>query len=238
MARSLSRNKIIWILSAISLVIMVSVLVFTGNLWLNKLFALKYSVKGIDVSHYQMNISWQKAAGSGIRFVFIKASEGSTNKDASFQQNWEGAKDAGLIRGAYHYFTLASAGKMQAANFISCVPLESGCLPPVIDLEEMGADEQIFRSELDDFISAVESRFGQKPILYVVYPVYDRYIRGYYDDYPIWIRDMAFPPRLSDGRGWLFWQYCDRGRVEGISTFVDLDVFSGSSNELEALLSN
>ena len=87
---------------------------------------------------------------------------------------------------------------------------------------------------MTDLITRVEKYYGQKPVLYVMYPYYEEYIKGRFEDCPIWIRDIVKHPSLSDVREWTFWQYCNRGHVEGIDTYVDLNCYSGSLEELYA----
>ena len=53
-----------------------------------------------------------------------------------FNRNWKKIKEAGLIRGAYHYFLATKSGKAQAENFINSVTLLPGDLPPVLDIEQ------------------------------------------------------------------------------------------------------
>jgi lysozyme len=208
-------------------------------LWLGypEAVASRYPVKGIDVSAHQGNINWKKAAGSAqVRFAYIKATEGADFMDSCFSTNWKAAGQAGVVRGAYHYFKVTSLGHDQAANFIAIVHLEKGCLPPAVDIEEGGVSANQFRRELGDFISAVEARYGCKPVLYVTYPMYAEYVKGCFEGCPIWIRDVSKPPALPRG-GWLFWQYGARGRVPGINGDVDTDVFAGSEKDFKALLS-
>lgn len=212
------------------------ILVCLGYIWPNKFFAARYEVRGIDVSHHQGAIDWRRVAeNKDVRFAYVKATEGSNFVDHLFSENWSGAGEAGIVRGAYHYFTLTSPGAWQAENFISAVPAEKGCLPPAIDLEEDGWEKADFVGELENFISAVEQRYGCKPVLYVTYPIYDEYIKGEFDEYPVWIRAIELPPSLGD-REWLLWQYFDRGGISGIGANVDLDAFNGGASEFEALL--
>ena len=62
-----------------------------------------YPIHGIDVSKYQGTIDWNAVAGSGVKFVWIKATEGGDLVDERFQANWQGAKLAGIPHGAYHF---------------------------------------------------------------------------------------------------------------------------------------
>ena len=62
------------------------------------------TVPGIDVSYWNAGIHWPKVRATGQRFVFIKSTEGDSYSDPTFDDNWLGAKSAGLLRGAYHFF--------------------------------------------------------------------------------------------------------------------------------------
>src|SRR5262245_5178777 len=62
-------------------------------------------VVGVDLSHHQGRIDWGKVRASKAAFAFIKATEGATFTDPAFATNWSGARDAGVLRGAYHFFT-------------------------------------------------------------------------------------------------------------------------------------
>ena len=100
-----------------------------------------YLIHGIDVSKYQEIISWESVKEMKVRnvqlgFVFIKATEGIVNTDPQFKRNWKKSKQAGMIRGAYHFFLATKDGREQAENFISMVDLEEGDLPPVVDIEQ------------------------------------------------------------------------------------------------------
>src|SRR6516225_7625957 len=101
----------------------------------------KYSVHGIDVSRYQEYINWDTVRAVNvdnvqINFAYVKATEGLEDKDEFFDRNWKRMKGAGLTRGAYHFFLATKSGKDQAWNFIHTVKLESGDLPPVLDIEQ------------------------------------------------------------------------------------------------------
>ena len=97
-----------------------------------------YDVIGVDVSNHQGDIDWSLLARTDIAFAYLKATEGGDFRDRRFQANWDGARKAGLPRGAYHFFTQCRSGADQARNFIGLVPREPGALPPVLDLEDMG----------------------------------------------------------------------------------------------------
>ena len=213
-------------------------LVYNGDIWPNSYFANQYHVRGIDVSAHQGLINWETVAKKNeVQFVFIKASEGMDYQDSHFRRNWDEANNHGMFRGAYHYFKTTSSGMAQARNFTSIVPVEAGSLPPVVDIEEEGLEDEQFRRELKTFLDELETRYNRKPIIYVVYPLYDRYINNEFANYPIWIRDVIKSPELSDGREWSFWQYSNRGRIRGIDSFVDINVYAKDYDELIKLTS-
>ena len=211
-----------------------------GYIHINGFSASKYAIKGVDVSHYQGEIDWSEIREQGIGFAYIKATEGSSHVDDRFAYNYENAKNAGIRAGAYHFFSFDSPGKTQAENFINNVGEYSEMLPPAADVEFYGdkrtnrPDAESVRKELKDFLGALEERYKTKPVIYVTEDIYDLYIDGYFRGYPLWVRSIwGTPPK---GIEWTFWQYTDKGRLEGFAgdeTYIDLNVFSGTKEEWE-----
>jgi len=205
---------------------------------------VNYSIHGIDVSKYQNVIDWisvkeMKVNTVQIGFVFIKATEGLGNEDAFFQRNWRKAKSAGLTRGAYHFFLATKSGKEQAENFINSVNIGSGDLPPVIDIEQaysVPADR--LRERVKEWLQTVQDYYGVKPIIYTNVEFYKQYLKDDFDKYPLWIAHYLQKERPSIYRDWSFWQHNEGGRVNGIMTKVDFNVFNGDSAEFKKLLVN
>ena len=202
----------------------------------------QYNIHGIDVSRYQQNISWEAVKEmdvSGIRlgFAFIKATEGTSNKDPYFKRNWKRSKQAGVIRGAYHFFVAWKDGRLQAEHFIDNVTLESGDLPPVLDVEQIGRTSSAkLREEVKEFLLILENHYGVKPIIYTNADFYKQHLLGRFDEYPLWVAHYLQPhqPRIS--RDWSFWQHSEKGKVNGIVSNVDFNVFNGDSIAFRALL--
>ena len=219
-------------------------LVLNGTLLANRPSRSAYPVRGIDVSAYQGEIDWPLMAAQGIDFAFVKATEGSGFVDPRWAANREGSQAAGVVIGAYHFFSFDSPGAKQAAWFIAHVPRQAGALPPVADLELYGdyrqepPDRAHVVTELTAFLEALRAAYGVTPIIYCDVTTLRRYLADDFADYPLWIRDVHFAPTLPEGRSWTFWQYADRGRLDGYQgpeKFVDLDVFAGTRAEFEAL---
>ena len=99
----------------------IAALIYAGIIQLNRPSREAYPVRGVDVSHYQGNIDWNKLEAQGIMFAFIKATEGSSHTDSMFQANWENVAQTELRAGAYHFFSFESSGQTQAENFINTV---------------------------------------------------------------------------------------------------------------------
>ena len=94
-----------------------------------------YPVHGIDVSKFQGDIDWNAVASSGVKFAWIKATEGGDRLDNRFQANWAGAKAAGVAHGAYDFVYWCRPPLEEMANFEQIAPVEQDALPPVLDVE-------------------------------------------------------------------------------------------------------
>jgi lysozyme len=142
---------------------------------------------GVDVCAHQGEIDWRRVAADNIGFAYIKASEGGGFTDSRFGQNWSGAGDAGLDRGAYHFFTLCRRGNEQARHFLAVAPPDPRALAPAVDLELAGNCSRRppaveVEAELGAFLELVEAAWGQPALLYVRDDWEDRYpVRGRLD---------------------------------------------------------
>jgi len=196
-----------------------------------------YAIHGIDVSKYQSRIDWGRVKKAGIEFAFIKATEGGDRLDDRFGENWQGAKAAGLERGAYHFYYFCRPAAEQAAWFIANVPKTEEALPPVLDMEwnhesptcklRPPADE--VRREMRTFLTLIERHYGKRPIIYTTIDFFDRNGLGEFKKYPFWLRSVAAHPDEKYGQHpWIFWQYTGTGIIPGIDSPTDINVFGGS----------
>jgi lysozyme len=207
-----------------------------GGWWLWK---NRFSIKGIDVSRYQGTIDWKKVKADGIRFAFIKATEGTTLVDPYFSVNWEGAEAHGVVRGAYHFFRPGLDGTVQAEHFLQRIQWAKGDLPPVLDLEVTdGVGAEVIRREALEWLTLVEKRTGRKPIVYTLPHYAKSYLNGKFGRFPLWVVDLnPFFPRGHDNwKTWTFWQHSHHGSVDGIEGEVDLNVFGGTEAEFLRLM--
>ena len=200
-----------------------------------------YEVHGIDISHYQGDIDWERLLHSKdvkfpIHFIFMKATEGGDHGDDTFTRNFDQARKYGFIRGAYHYFLPKTDANKQADFFIRTVQLSKGDLPPVLDVETTGKKSpEELKVSVKTWLDRIEAHYGMKPILYTSYKFKKRYLNdSIFNTYPYWIAHYYVDSVRYEGK-WHFWQHTDVGIVPGIEEEVDLNVFNGTLEELQSL---
>lgn len=210
--------------------------------------ARQLSVHGIDISRYQGNIDWAAVKASGTRFAYIKATEGGDHIDPTFLSNWNGARAAGVPRGAYHFVYWCRPAHEQAQWFVQHIPNDRDALPPVLDLEWNGhsrtcpkkVEKQLALEKIRLMLRELEQHTGKRPIIYTDITFHRDVLEGEaeFDRYPFWLRSTAAEPHERyHARRWFLWQYTTTGRVPGIRGDVDRNVFYGSDGEWATFLS-
>jgi lysozyme len=205
---------------------------------------------GIDVSHYQTSIDWQVCKAAGVEFVAIRSSV-SLSSDKLFSQHWQGAKTAGILRAAYHYFTPWQDPLKQARLVVSRLGADRGELPVVFDVEAVAprakpgqsAPIPVITAQLvqrtGEGLTELERLLGRKPLLYTYASfAYEHNLGKAFPDYSLFLADYREgPPDLLGGYGsYLFHQYAgDAGRQPGVKGPCDLDRFNGTQSQLNAL---
>ena len=194
-------------------------------------------VLGIDVSHYSGAINWKEVKSSHhpIRFVFVRATMGSSGHDRHFRENWNQAKQQGYLRGAYHYYRPGDDPVMQFRNFSKLVNLEPGDFRPVLDVERIGilSDEKL-RAGVKEWMHMAEEKYGVKPVLYTGLAFYKRYFEGHLNEYPLWIAAYDGEHRIKD-LPWSFHQFTDKLSLSGVKEYVDGNTFRGDIDDLRKL---
>lgn len=210
--------------------------VINRDININKLF-LGGQVLGVDVSSYQENVDFSELKKQGVEFAYIKATEGSFHVDSSFKDKWEDALRAGVVAGAYHYFSYGVSGAEQAENFIKTVgSLDNKRLIPAVDMELTVAEvynppevDEVVRG-LKAFLAVVEERYGVKPLIYAQKDYYDKYLASDFADYPRWVRNVFYPVFIDVGNEWAVWQFNDKGELDGYrgERYIDLNVVNST----------
>ncbi|MFS2153200.1 GH25 family lysozyme [Rhizobium sp. Rhizsp42] len=199
----------------------------------------KLAVHGVDVSRWQGDIDWPRLRTQGANFAYIKATDGGDHLDPMFRTNWRKAKEAGLKRGAYHFFYWCRTAGEQADWFIRNVPRDPDALPPVIDVEWNGESACKRRPSTENvlekmqvFMDKLERYYGKRPVIYTAPDFYADNLQGAFQNYPFWLRSVAaHPSKRYPGRKWLFWQYSGSGLSHGVEGRIDLNVFNGSPDQ-------
>lgn len=195
------------------------------------------SYKGIDVSSHQGDIDWQQVAEDGVQFAFIRAlyrgyGSGKLVEDTKFEENVQGALDAGIKVGVYCYSQAVTEEELlEEANLIlqKIAPYDIDC-PVVYDVEMVsGAHGRMNdltveeRTNLTILFCETIQNAGYKPMIYhnmemaalrlqfEALEEYDKWF-AYYN------KNFYFPYEYD------VWQYSEKGQVNGIKGDVDLNI--------------
>jgi lysozyme len=191
---------------------------------------------GIDVSHHQGKIDWDKVKGGPSQFVFMKATEHTGFVSKTFASNWEAAK--GLKRGAYHFFRPSIDGAAQAEHFLNTWRPAKGDLLPVIDVEDFdGSSKAKFAADMEAWIDRVSAAIGGKrPFIYTTASFWKKIgDPGGFESFPLWVAHYTHGASPKLPKGWsdyTIWQYSQTGRVDGVRTDCDVNLFNGEPREL------
>lgn len=221
-------------------------------------------LEGIDVSDVQGFPKWDKVKAGGIEYAFCKATEGETYVTKRFSYNWKGIKEAGLIRGAYHFARTANDPVKEVKNFVKTIGVLNKNDMIVLDIEDERnvLSKPQFLNWVLTFLETLKEETKVIPIVYTGGPYFDKHggkenNKGewYPDDslvkelssYPLWLAAYTktpdkYVPYAWKNVGWTIWQrsgdQCAKGdtvlRVPGINVVVDRNQYKGTVEDLEA----
>jgi lysozyme len=194
------------------------------------------TVAGIDVSYHQAAIDWPRVRRAGIRFAFIRLSDGVTVRDPMFATNWAEARRSGVARGAYQFFrpdqSVAAQADLMIAAMRHRVPDD---LPPVLDIEVNGGlAAPVVAERAAAWIARVRDQLGTEPIVYTGSDLWRGGGAEPLSSQPLWIAHYTrdCPALPAPWTRWMLWQHTDRGAIPGIEGPVDLDRLAGTLDEL------
>lgn len=196
--------------------------------------SLAQSYNGIDVSHHQGKIDWEKVAqDSLIQYVYIKATTGETGTDACYAYNNTNARKYGLKVGAYHYFSSHSSAHAQFEHFKVVAPKESQDLIPMVDVEgllDKWTKKQV-QDSLQVFLDLCKAYYGKAPMIYGTQRSFNTYCAPRFNKYHLMIgRYGKNQPEIIGKGSYSIWQYSEAGHIEGISKPVDLSRYNSKYN--------
>lgn len=221
-----------------------------------------FGVQGLDVSGHQPAVDWQQQWNMGARFAYVKASEGNYYASETFSSQYEGSRNVGMIRGAYHFaIPNWSSGADQARYFVQNGggwSADGYTLPPVLDFEFnpyagrtingfyfgntcYGMSPSQLAGWVRDFGNTMMAMTGRLPVIYTNTSWWKQCTADAagFGDYPLWV--AAYPSSATNDAGavpssWDFysmWQYSSTGPFAG-----DSNVWNGGYADLIAFAGN
>lgn len=182
---------------------------------------------GIDISNHNGYILWDSVfrdTNFKIKFVFIKATEGSDFIDKRFKQNLESLKKFEIEKGSYHYYKADVNSEIQFNNYKRIVDKDMFESPPILDIEELPTiqSKSNWIKGILNWLKLAESYYGKKPIIYSGDVFYKSYLTEL-SNYDIWIAnynnvDKPITDKIK------YWQFTDKGKIKGIKGYVDLNI--------------
>lgn len=182
-------------------------------------------MNGIDISNHNGNIDFNAVKSDGIDLVYIKATEGTTYIDAYLPANYNGALNAGLKIGFYHFLVGTSVPETQAENFYNNIKDKQNDLKPCLDVEVNNFDVMDYTLR---FIAKFEALSNLPLCIYTSGNFANDNLDSRLAKYPLWIANYGVETPMETtvwGNAYVGHQYSDIGSVNGISGNVDLDNF-------------
>ena len=201
---------------------------------------------GHDVSAHQGLVNWPQAAGSGARFTYVKATEGTGYLNPQFPRQYDGAHTSGLIRGAYHFARPdVSSGADQAAYFLDHGGQwrrDGTTLPGALDIEYNPYGDSCYgKSPADmvawitDFTRTYLARAHRSALIYTStswWKLCTGNSAAFGDTDPLWLARYA--PAVGElPAGWekqSIWQFANSGGLPG-----DQNYYNGPFSRVQAL---
>ncbi|MBP3077298.1 lysozyme [Streptomyces sp. 604F] len=207
---------------------------------------LAEQTEGVDVSSHQGNVDWAGLWNSGVKWSYVKATEGTYYKNPYFAQQYNGSYNVGMIRGSYHFATPnTTSGAAQANYFVDNGggwSRDGRTLPGVLDIEWnpygdqcYGLSQSAMVNWIRDFTNTYKARTGRDAVIYTATSWWTS-CTGNYAGFgatnPLWVaRYAASVGELPAGWGfYTMWQYTSTGPIVG-----DHNRFNGAYNRLQAL---
>ncbi|CAL9598087.1 lysozyme [Streptomyces sp. enrichment culture] len=202
--------------------------------------------EGVDVSSHQGNVNWSALWTSGVKWAYVKATEGTYYKNPYFPQQYNGSYNIGMIRGAYHFATPdTTSGAAQADYFVDNGggwSRDGKTLPGALDIEWnpygsacYGKTQAGMVSWIRDFLARYKYRTGRDAVIYTATSWWKQ-CTGNYGGFgsanPLWV--ARYNTTVGElPAGWPYytmWQYTSTGPIVG-----DHNRFNGAYDRVQAL---
>ncbi|MFI8522764.1 lysozyme [Streptomyces sp. NPDC085481] len=202
--------------------------------------------EGVDVSSHQGNVAWSTLWNSGVKWAYVKATEGTYYKNTYFAQQYNGSYNVGMIRGSYHFATPdTTTGAAQADYFVNNGggwSKDGRTLPGALDIEWnpygatcYGKTQSGMVAWIRDFLDRYKARTGRDAVIYTATSWWTQ-CTGNYGGFgatnPLWVARYAAEVGTLPA-GWPYytmWQYTSSGPTVG-----DHNHFNGDYSRVQAL---
>jgi GH25 family lysozyme M1 (1,4-beta-N-acetylmuramidase) len=206
---------------------------------------------GVDISNNNPSVDWHAVKDAGHTFAIHKTSEGLGTPDERFPSRWKAMRDAGLVRGAYHFARpqKGRAAKDEAREMLQRIKdaggLKEGDLTPTLDIEAFGQAGRLTAAQTvawaRAFVNEVDARIGRKPLIYTGSFWRDE-MGNPSDDLGcrLWLAAFVehpdqFVPKAFRAESYAIWQHTETGTCKGVQGHVDLNRLPGGHTALDRL---
>jgi GH25 family lysozyme M1 (1,4-beta-N-acetylmuramidase) len=210
----------------------------------------EYTFHGIDISQFN-DVTWSKLPAD-VDFVYVRAT-GILGVDKKFRRNWAAAKEQGIARGTYHYWSYCQSVDRQFNKIVDAVPVDIEDMPIALDIDwpaksflskevacakDLGAAGATKR--IVELLDRLHRHYGKLPLVYGNANVFSDLLTEY-TDFAVWLGKPEegqgdAEVSLSGVQPWTIWQYTQTGKIQGVNGPVDRDVFFGTKEQFDAFV--
>ncbi|WP_409068834.1 GH25 family lysozyme [Clostridium caseinilyticum] len=184
-------------------------------------------MKGIDISMHNNNINFAQVKNAGINVVIIKATEGVQYVDPFLNQHYQGAKAQNLNIGFYHFMSEKTDPAQQAVDFWNAIKSKQFNVLPCLDIEtnSMGRSTKSISDRCIQFLTKFKALSGYDCMIYTGGYFGRDNLDSRVKKYKGWIAHYGVNSPMATGFEVVGHQYTEDGRINGVSTRVDLNNF-------------
>ena len=184
-------------------------------------------MNGIDISSHNGNINYNMLKNSGIKYVYIKATEGVAFKDGRYLEYANNIKAIGLKFGFYHFMSEKTDPTQQAIDFYNAIKNTGYNLIPVLDIETNNLGRN--RTQISDrclaFLNKFKQLSNQDCIIYTGAYFGRDNLDSRVKKYKGWIAHYGVSAPMATGFTVVGHQYSESGKVKGVGGNCDMNNF-------------
>ncbi|APQ96123.1 GH25 family lysozyme [Clostridium botulinum] len=183
--------------------------------------------KGIDISMHNGTVNFSAVKSSGCSIVIIKATEGVQYVDPYLNTHYNGAKAQGINIGFYHFMSEKTDPAQQALDFWNAIKNKQFNIIPTLDIEtnSMGRSAKVISDRCIQFLTKFKALSGYDCLIYTGGYFGRDNLDSRVKKYKGWIAHYGVNNPMATGFNVVGHQYTEDGRINGVSTRVDLNNF-------------